>query len=160
MAYRNRKRRAPSSLDWTPVADSDELPPLPNIHIRHTHLNLDPTGSSTSRTSYISAPASPSKTSNVASSQDTHDSYNWNTEPAPLEINYENYPFLDPAYQHHLDDSGPDPPQRRKRTPEACILNLNEYMPTNDHSRTIPSGIGCQTVICTFVNCCVWTDVV
>jgi hypothetical protein len=117
MATRSRKRRAPLSFDWTPVADSaDEPPPLPDVRLRHTHVNLDAAGPSRSRTSYISAPASPSKRAG-SSFDDGHDNYNWNPDPAPPEITVENYPFLDPAYQHHLDLKEPGPP-RRKRTAE------------------------------------------
>jgi len=110
MASRSRKRRAPSSFDWTPVLDdTDEPQPLPDIRLRHTQLNLDSAGPSTSRTSYIPAPASPKKRAGP-SVNDNYDNYNWNPEPAPPEINLENYPFLDPAYQHHLDLWEPGPP--------------------------------------------------
>jgi hypothetical protein len=118
MASRPRKRRAPLSFDWTAVPDNvDEPPTLPDIRLRHTHMNLDSTGPTKSRTSYISAPASPSKRAEP-SIDDTYDNYNWNPEPAPPEITIENYPFLDPAYQHYLDLQEPGPPPRRKRTTE------------------------------------------
>jgi hypothetical protein len=118
----SRKRRAPASFDWTPVPDHGADPqPSPDIRLRHTHINLDSAGHSTSRTSYISAPASPSKRAGT-SVDDTYDSYNWNPEPPPPEINIENYPFLDPAYQHYLDLMEPGPPPRRKRTVEVIFL--------------------------------------
>lgn len=73
-----------------------------------------------SRTTYISAPASPSKRTEP-SFDDNYDNYNWNPEPPPPEINIENYPFLDPAYQHHLDLMEPGP-LRCKRTVEVIFL--------------------------------------
>jgi hypothetical protein len=90
--------------------DGDGLQPLPDVHLRHTHLNLDAAGPSTSRTSYISAPASPSKRAGTSvENLDHYDDYNWNPEPPPPEITVENYPFLDPAYQEYLNqkEGGP-----------------------------------------------------
>jgi hypothetical protein len=95
----SHKRRAPASFEWSRVPDDDDLPP--NINIHHTHLDLDPSGSSFSQATYISAPASPSK--KVGPSDHYHDSYNWNDKTAPPEINITNFPFLDPEYVHFLD---------------------------------------------------------
>jgi hypothetical protein len=115
-----QKRRAPLSFDWLPVQDDDDVPaPARDIRMRHTHLNLHESGGSSSRTSFIPAPASPAKQSVQPSYEDD---FNWNDEPAPLEINTTNYPFLDPAYQHFLDINEPGPP-RRKRTTEVCSLS-------------------------------------
>jgi hypothetical protein len=111
-----RKRRAPASFDWTPVLDdSDEDQPLPDIRIRHTRVELDESGRSSSTTSFIPAAASPAKNRRAQ-----YDDIDWNNEPAPLELNTANYPFLDPAYQHFLDVNEPGPP-RRKRTTEVSL---------------------------------------
>jgi len=108
-----RKRKAPLSFDWTPVVDDDNGP-IPDIRMRHKQLDLDESGPSSYKTTYISAPASPVKGASVI-----HDDFDWNDEPAPIEVNINNYPFLDPAYEHFLDINEPGPP-RRKRTTEAC----------------------------------------
>jgi hypothetical protein len=57
------------------------------------HVNLDESGQLLSKTYFISAPASPTKNTQVI-----YDDINWNNEPAPLKLNTTNYPFLDPAY--------------------------------------------------------------
>jgi len=118
----NRKRRARKSFDWHPVPEDGEEPAsAPDIRIKHTRLDLDESGGSSSKTTYISAPASPTK-----KSLPFYDDFNWNDEPAPLELNTTNYPFLDPAYQHFLDINEPGPP-RRKRTTEVIypVKNLS-----------------------------------
>lgn len=103
-----------SSFEWTPVPDHDNEPlPLPDICVWHMHLNLDSAGPSTSHTTYISAPASPSKCVEPLF-DDNYNNYNWNPGPPPSEINIENYPFLDLTYQHHLDLIEPGPPQRKR----------------------------------------------
>ncbi len=108
----SRKRRARASFDWTPVADDDEEPPIPDIHIRHTRLDLDVSGALSSTTKFLAAPASPIKRSRHVEAD-----FAWNDEPAPPELNATNYPFMDPAYEHFLDINEPGPP-RRKRTVE------------------------------------------
>jgi len=116
LLYMGRKRRVPASFDWTPVLDVGDTLELPDIHVRHSHVHLDPLGPSSSRTTFISAPASPSKSDGPSDYYDDND-YNWNNEPAPPEINTNDFPFLDPAYTHFLDLNEPGPP-RRPRTIE------------------------------------------
>ena len=109
----SRKRRA--QADWVFAdPDSDDGRPPPEIRMKHTQYNLAASGSISSQTSYIAAPASPKK-GGAPSTNDDYDSYNWNTDPAPLLLTVENYPFIDPEYQRHLDLREPDAP-RRKRT--------------------------------------------
>jgi len=115
-----RKRPVPASFDWTPVLDLDEPLQLPDIHIRHSHIDLDPVGPSSSHTRYISAPASPSKSTGPTHNYNDDDDFNWNYEPAPPEININDHPFLDPAYVHFLDINEPGPP-RRPRTIEVRV---------------------------------------
>ena len=116
-----RKRRAPASFDWSAVPEYDDEPaPLPDIRIRHSHIHLDRSGASSSNTTYIPAPASPSKRD--ASFNYVDDNYNWNNEPAPPEINTANYPFLDPAYTHYLDINEPGPPRRPRTFEVICIV--------------------------------------
>jgi hypothetical protein len=128
----SRKRRAPASFEWNRVPDdADEDVPQADVRIRHTHHNLDHTGPSTRRTTYITAPSSPTKDS--APANDYH-SYNWNNEPPPPIISVENYPFLDPAYKFFLDDNDMQEPQeasRRKRTPDDDPLR--QWMPERDN---------------------------
>jgi hypothetical protein len=113
---RSRKRRAHASFDWIPVLDDNEEDQLPpDIHIQHTRVDLDESGQSSSTTSFVPAPASPAKKTRTR-----YDDFDWNNEPAPLELNTTNYPFLDPAYQHFLDVNEPGPP-RRKRTTEVRL---------------------------------------
>jgi hypothetical protein len=123
-----RKRRVPRSFDWTPVAP-DTKRPLPDTRNSHTRIDLDQSGSSTSQTSYISAPASPTK---ILALPFDDDDINWNNEPAPPEINTTNYPFLDPAYVHFLDVNEPGPPRRKRTTEVKYISNLNSGS-TNSH---------------------------
>ena len=106
------KRKAPSIFDWQRALEEGEQHPNPDIRIKHTRFDLEESGASSSRTTYISAPASPTK-----SAPPVYDDFTWNDEPPPLELNIANYPFLDPAYQHFLDINEPGPP-RRKRTTE------------------------------------------
>jgi len=112
----SRKRRARASFDWIPVLDdNEEDQPLLDIRIQHTRVDLDESGRSSSTTSFIPAPASPAKKTRTR-----YDDFDWNNEPAPLELNTANYPFLDPAYQHFLDVNEPGPP-RCKRTTEVSL---------------------------------------
>jgi hypothetical protein len=116
-----RKRRAHPSFEWQHVLEEGEDPrPGPNIRIKHTRFDLDESGPSSSRTTYLSAPASPTKLA-----PPIYDNFNWNDNPAPPELNIKNYPFLDPAYQHFLDINEPGPP-RRKRTTE--VSHCNKYL--------------------------------
>ena len=110
----SRKRRARPSFDWQQVLDDGEEPtPAPGIRIPHTRLDLDESGVSSRKTTYIPAPASPAKGSQPV----YYDDFNWNNKPTPLEPNTINDAYLDPAYQHFLDVNEPGPP-RRKRTAE------------------------------------------
>lgn len=118
-----RKRQKVLPLRWVSanITDDTTTQSAPPIRIRHTELNLDAGGSSSGRISYISAPASPQKRLTPTPVPD----YDWNEEPAPLEINEENYPFLDPAYQLFTDGNIYDeglPPPRRKRNTQVCGL--------------------------------------
>jgi hypothetical protein len=129
----SRKRRAPASFEWNRVPDdTDENIPQADIRIRHTHHNLDHAGPSTRRTTYIHAPPSPTK---VPTSSNDYDSYNWNDEPPPPEINVDNYPFIDPAYRFFLDDNDIQEPQeasrRRKRTVDDDPLR--KWIPDRDN---------------------------
>jgi hypothetical protein len=130
----SRKRRAPASFEWSLVPDdTEENVSQANIRIRHTDHNLDHAGPSTRRTTYITAPPSPTKNS---ASADDYNSYNWNDQPPPPEINIENYPFLDPAYKFFRDDNDIHEPQdssRRKRTPgddplRKWLLDRDSYL--------------------------------
>lgn len=118
----SRKRRMPASFEWqtVPENDDDSLP-QPDIHIRHSHLDLDQSGTSSSRTSYLSAPASPSKKAGPFNYD--YDDYNWNNEPMPTETDATNHAFHDhdPAYLHFLDVNEPGPP-RRPRTVEVSVV--------------------------------------
>jgi hypothetical protein len=118
----SRKRRAPASFEWQTVPENaDEPLPQPDIRIRHSHFNLDQSGPSSSRTSYLSAPASPSKKAGPLNYD--YDDYNWNNEPVPTETNATNHAFHDhdPAYLHFLDVNEPGPP-RRPRTVEVRVI--------------------------------------
>jgi hypothetical protein len=109
---RPSKRKAPATFDWQRALEEGEQHPNPDIRIKHTRFDLEESGTSSSRTTYIPAPASPTK-----SAPPIDDDFTWNDQPPPLELNIAEYPFLDPAYQHFLDINEPGPP-RRKRTTE------------------------------------------
>jgi len=119
----SRKRRAP--LEWAQIPDdADSLQPQPqrDIRLRHSHVNLDQSGPSSTRSTYLSAPASPSK---AGPTNYYDDDYNWNNEPAPLGTNTLQDPYLDPAYVHYLDANEPGPPpSRRPRVVEVCTLTM------------------------------------
>ena len=122
----SRKRRAPPSFEWNPIPDDDEEPrSLPDIMLKHSHYNLDLSGPSSSRTSYLRAPASPSKKAGPSSTY-YEDNYTWNEEPAPLETNASNHAFIDPAYAHFLDINEPGPP-RCPRTVEVSYHCCQYY---------------------------------
>jgi hypothetical protein len=122
----SRKRRAPASFEWHTVPeDEDEPQTLPDIRIKHSHVDLDTSGSSSRHTTYLSAPASPSK--QASSSNYAHDDYFWNQEPALPKINTTTYPFLDPAYVHFLDINEPGPP-RRPRTVQVNIFMVTKVI--------------------------------
>jgi hypothetical protein len=125
------KRRARASFDWQPVPDDGDSAPAPDIRIKHTRFDLDESGASSSKTTYVLAPASPTKKGPMI-----FDDYNWNDELAPLELNTTNYPFLDPAYEHFLDINEPGPP-RRKRTTE--VSDWNSYI--SGHQKRLPPGL-------------------
>jgi hypothetical protein len=112
------KRWAP--LEWAQIPDdADSLQPRPDIRLRHSHVNLDQSGPSSTRNTYLSAPASPSK----AGPTNYYDDYNWNDEPAPLGTNTLEDSHLDPAYVHYLDVNEPGPPPpRRPRVVEVRTL--------------------------------------
>ena len=100
----SRKRRAPASFEWRTVPEPVvDTPPQPDVHIRHSHLNFDQSGPSSIHTSYLSAPASPSKQAGPLDYDDND--YNWNSEPVPMETNATGQEFgdHDPAYLHFLD---------------------------------------------------------
>lgn len=112
----SRKRRSSRKFEWEAVPDDDHSDlPLPKIRIKHTHLNIDDTGSS-SRTSFIPAPSSPTK-KGTALGQDLYDSSTWRDEhksglcdeTGTMDADEE----LDPAYIHHLDVNEPGPPRRK-----------------------------------------------
>lgn len=107
------KWRAPASFDWQslPENDSNDIGSNAPIRIKHTHLHLDESGCSSSRTSYINAPASPKKKNN----QSDHDKDDFWTIDL---LNDDSE--LDPAYIHHLDVNEPGPPHRKK-TAAVCI---------------------------------------
>jgi hypothetical protein len=111
-----RKRREHPSFDWTPIDDDNKELPIPEIHIRHTRLDLDASGASSSTTRFLAAPASPAKRSCHA-----EEDFSWNDMPVPLELNTTNYPLMDPAYEHFLDINEPGA-LRRKRTTEVSLL--------------------------------------
>lgn len=122
LVFMSRKRRAPASFEWRTVPEPVvDTPPQPDVHIRHSHLNFDQSGPSSIHTSYLSAPASPSKQAGPLDYDD--DDYNWNSEPAPMETNATGQEFgdHDPAYLHFLDVNEPGPP-RRPRTVEVSII--------------------------------------
>ena len=122
LVFMSRKRCAPASFEWRTVPEPVvDTPPQPDVHIRHSHLNFDQSGPSSIHTSYLSAPASPSKQAGPLDYDD--DDYNWNSEPAPMETNATGQEFgdHDPAYLHFLDVNEPGPP-RRPRTVEVSII--------------------------------------
>ena len=91
-----------------PLASSDdELDGPPTVRLRHTNIELREDGRS-GQTQYVDGPASPRKRAEVLRPP------TWISEGPMPEINVQNYPFLDPAYVHHLNANEPGPPKRHR----------------------------------------------
>lgn len=109
-------KRSAAHFDYDePLASSDDEADDPPIaRLRHTNIELTEDGMS-GRTQYMAGPASPRKRA-APLRQPT-----WNNDGPMPEINIKNYPFLDPAYVHHLDLNEPGPPKRH-RTASVCNI--------------------------------------
>jgi hypothetical protein len=101
------KRKARFDFDEPLDASDDEVDILPNVRLRHTAIDLREDGRS-GRMHITEGPASPRKRP-APSHPPT-----WVQEGPMPEINIQNYPFLDPAYVHHLDVNEPGPPKRHR----------------------------------------------
>jgi hypothetical protein len=101
------KRKAHFTFDEPLVSSDDEADTQRNIRLRHTDIELREEGRS-GRMQFTEGPASPRKRP-----APSHPPTWINQGPMP-EINTVNYPFLDPAYVHHLDYNEPGPPKRHR----------------------------------------------
>lgn len=125
MSQANRKKRkgAPITFDWQPLAaDDDPFQPTPgpDIRVSHTNIGLDPNGPSSSRISFLSAPASPAKRSSITAQ---HYAFNSTTTTTALQDALDPAATAeDPAYTHHKDLHATGAPLRRKRTAVVCII--------------------------------------
>lgn len=91
-------------------SDEEDTAPASSKTYKHTRFNPPTVGQPASRARYVDAPPSPKKPSTA----EQHAEPVWNDEAPLAEINVENYPFLDPAYIHHLDDTDISPGIRRR----------------------------------------------
>lgn len=116
LTMNRHKRRLPASFEWHTVP-TDDVDSLPDIRLKHTHIHVSDSGSSSRRTTYIQSPASPIKKS--ASSNNSQ--YDFVDEPMSNEADpsIEFDEELDPAYVHHFSDRIPEIIQR-KRPPQVC----------------------------------------
>lgn len=118
-----RKRRVPSGFEWhhdeaNHLVRPTDGPP-PTVRIKHTDLNLDIAGASSSHTTYITAPASPEKRRDQCGP--TSPNFNWlDGEFLPEMLGEQEQGHgaeeedeedaVDPDYQHHIDTIEPGPP--------------------------------------------------
>ena len=121
------KRTKNSNAKWAsapksfPDGDTNDLPPPPKIKLRHQSFNVAASGSLTSRVSYVHANSSPKKPSPMVGFAEI----NWNLDPPPKEPSVEEFPWMDPAYIHHIEDSTGLPP-KRKRTAGVCDFLVSQ----------------------------------
>lgn len=122
------KRRAPFAFEWEKVdagsgygRNEDGLPPT--IRIKHTDFHLDTSGSASTQTTFVPAPASPEKVQRFAH---THD---WDSMAsvfdAPNQLgngcdsgkaeDEEGDEEVDAQYQRHLDMQEPDVERTRRK---------------------------------------------
>lgn len=86
----------------TPLLSSDEEDQNPpNIRIRDTLVNILPSGRMSAHVRHVDNPASPSKKSRIPREGPV-----WLEHGPQPEVSLEDYPFLDPDYEHFLDDTG------------------------------------------------------
>lgn len=137
MSYQSKlKRRAPHGFEWHPsdALTSDgrnEDGPPPTIRIKHTDFHLDASGSASTQTTFIPAPASPEKIQRYSHAHDWDNEASvfdgpdqlangWDNDRAEDEEGDEE---VDPQYQRHLDMQEPDVERtRRKRSPAVSFL--------------------------------------
>jgi hypothetical protein len=114
------KRPRASKLVWVsaPVRFADDEIPLPvgpekTFNVRHEAYDIGPTGLYSSRVSYISAIASPSKPSRMPPEPDII----WNSA-LPL---LDDYSSMDPGYLDYIEETTGLLPKRR-RTAGVCFF--------------------------------------
>jgi len=113
MAPRLKRLKLDSRPSSPSLSDDGSSGPSSTIHFRHTELPT-PSSSRPSRSTYLPAPASPTKPAI------RHKDY-WNHH-GPPSANEDGYPFMDPAYIHQLDVNEPGPPKARNRTASVCFF--------------------------------------
>jgi hypothetical protein len=118
------KRVKTSKLIWvSPAIDfaEDESPHARRekiFNVRHQTFDIRPTGSSSSRVSYLSAIASPRKPTNVSDLE-----IMWNSAHHPLSA-LDDYSTMDPDYVNYIEDTTGLPPKRRRTAGVSFCLNL------------------------------------
>ena len=124
-----------SQLDWNyDSEDKGDNSVQETVRIPHTKVNMGDLGTQSTRTSYLSAPASPAKkkTTSSNSNQHYHEGFltheDGNTrfdedDPANIDDSDDD---LDPAYTHHLADLDSGGP-KAKRQPRVHTLLLVWY---------------------------------
>jgi hypothetical protein len=95
--------------DPLPSSDEDVHPP-PSVRIRHTNISFGEDGQSSGCTQHFHGPASPRKQSSTAHIPEP----TWIQDAPPMGIDPSEYPWMDPAYEHHLDFNEPGPPKRKR----------------------------------------------
>lgn len=138
----SRKRRIPSGFEWTNDDTSGGIQDVERTTlIRHTNFNLEMAGGSSSRTEFVTAPASPEKRPGVST---THSYDNdgddimpalGDTYPESDDEDEGDIEAVDPEYQAHLNQLEPSdaPRMRRKRTPAVSrIANFHAYLLIGD----------------------------
>lgn len=138
MSYQpNLKRKAPPRFDWQPsdahIKDGQNEDVPRTVRIKHTDFHLDPSGSASTRTTFIPAPASPEKAQhnsrvdewdNEASVFGPSDqlAHGWDNGRVEDEEGDEE---VDAQYQRHLDMQEPGVERTRRKRSAAVSSQLS-----------------------------------
>lgn len=130
--------------------------PLPtsssqNVEIvSHFRTGIGAAGQVTSNSTYLNASTSALAQPEAAHGAQDEDNI-WNTDPPLPQVQEEDYPFMDPAYDYHLDftESGPSKRRRTISVRIACAIYGFRAYPLN---RTIPCESGLKNATSSWPN--------
>jgi hypothetical protein len=119
-------KRSKAGLVWVSNAvhfadEHESIGPEQSINVRHKTFDVGPAGSCTTRVSYISTAASPSKPSKLQSD----DNIAWNTAPLSAISALDEYSSMDAGYVNYIEEvTGLLPKRKRTAGVCACLIAI------------------------------------